>query len=182
MSFCKLWNLLYAHCSSDGKGNRWKRDQQLRSNSGLTLYREVSATQGTDPWCNPSSPIALWTILCNMLVAVSLSICELVQTWDNGWEIHSSKDGATGGKGPATARSMLYQGVSATSYRSQSRSFVPNCTSVLVTGVPLFSSRLRPAPRRWYCVRCRLEWTQNDVSSIATVGEESFSLTMGWSA
>ena len=102
VSFCKLWSLLYALCSSDGKGSRWRRDQQLRSSSGPTLYREVSATQATDPWCNPSSPIALCTNSCNMLVAVSLSIRELVQTWDNGWEIHSSKDGATGEKGPAT--------------------------------------------------------------------------------
>ena len=44
---------------------------------------------------------------------------------------------------------MLYHGLSATSYWSQSRSFISNRP---VTGVPLSSCRWRPALRGWYCV------------------------------
>ena len=55
------------------------------------------------------------------MYCVSISICELVQTWNNGWEIHNSKDRGTGDKDQwlsSNSGPMLYHGVSATSYRS----------------------------------------------------------------
>ena len=89
---------------------------------------------------------------------VSLSIHELVaiQTWDS-WKFTAQRMGRQGKKDQRPSSNLgptLYRGVSATSYQSQSRSPVPNCPLIQVTGVPLSSSRLRPVPWGWYCVRC----------------------------
>ena len=42
-----------------GKRRQEKTDQRPRSNSGPTLYREVSATRATETGRDPSSSIAL---------------------------------------------------------------------------------------------------------------------------
>ena len=53
------YNHIRGTYSSEGKRRQGKKYQRLRSNSGPTLYHEVSATRATETGRDPSSPITL---------------------------------------------------------------------------------------------------------------------------
>ena len=98
-----------------------------------------------------------------LLSPVSLSIRELVQTWDDSWEIHSSKDRVTGEKGPATELELRTYVLS---WSFSHELLVP--VEILRPQTPFITGhgcaaiqRSRPMPRGWYCARCdgsRLAW------------------------
>ena len=86
------------------------------------------------------------TLFCKVFMFVSYSFMFI-----HSCNSTAQKDRVTGEKGPVTEHELgayaLSWSFSHVSHRSQSRSFVPNRSLALVTGVSLSSGRLRPAPR-----------------------------------